>query len=219
MMCLALSRGSIIKDIEGEDQKEEEKREDCEICFEKVRELCESQKYRQRLEKPEERILPELQDCVSLLIRSTKSSCDLAVKHPLFWNELKKFEFIAHFSDYVLQFKEDTIIEASREFKKIDRSVCNWGSRIHPDLYFCLSQEGRYHYNRGSLRDLFRIIRNNGRHFQSLPERGRDYFKNDFLAYISYFLERFPYIVLFGYRVAEEYGLFSKKLFKDAFDQ
>ncbi|KAH9387313.1 uncharacterized protein NEMAJ01_2209 [Nematocida major] len=141
------------------------------------------------------------------------------IPHPVFWTPQQSLEFLSLFSDYVFDHPSEQVIETSKISQKLECDWSNWDVYLDVDLLEDLTRSGRYYYNTKSTRDLLRLIRNNGRHFQSIPESGRAHFNNDLATYIAYFLSRYPYIVLFSYYIAGEHGLHNEKFFLDIFQQ
>ncbi|KAI5180513.1 hypothetical protein NEOKW01_0817 [Nematocida sp. AWRm80] len=171
----------------------------------------------------ENRVQLEVLDCISYLLTPVKEiepeTEEYQINnHPVFWSHKEIFEFIAHLSDYIFDHPQELVIESSNILKNAFIDQSNWDVYIETDLYSCLVRNGKYYYNTTAIRDLFRLIRNNGRHFQSIPENIRHkYFNNEIDNYTKYFLSRFPYLILLGYYVAKEKRLFEGKLFKQIF--
>lgn len=157
----------------------------------------------------------EALDCISMLLEDSQKSYRYIATHPVFWSAVRKFEFLSLFSDYIFDHPQDRIIESSRVISTMDIDQSNWDVYIDIDLLSHLIRYGKYYYNTRAIRDLYRLIRNNGRHFQSIPLEGREYFSNTFGVYIKYFLDLFPYLILLAHTVCEEQKLFDKKIFHE----
>ncbi|KAI5187353.1 hypothetical protein NEHOM01_2115 [Nematocida homosporus] len=157
----------------------------------------------------------EVLDCIVQLLSPDLPNLDQIITHPVFWSSSGRFEFIALFSDYLFDHPEDKVIETSQIMAKTEMDWSNWDVYLNLDLYNHLIRYGKYLYNTKVIRDLYRIFRNNGRHFQSIPDPGRHFFQNTLQNYINYFLDTYPYLTLFGHAVASEYRLFERKLFQE----
>lgn len=141
-----------------------------------------------------------LVDEASLGVEAAKR--ELIKTHVLFWGAEKKFEFLATLSDYIFDHPQDGVIEKSPLYKSKHRPR-SWASAIDSGLMESFTRGGKYVYNHSQLRDLYRIVRNNGRHFQSIPSALRqEHFGDEFAGYVGYFLGRFPFLGLFAYYLA-----------------
>lgn len=159
----------------------------------------------------------ELFDWISSLMDN--SIIDSEIPHPVFWTGVQSFEFLSLFSDFVFDHASMQVLETSKIVLSLEVDMSNWDVYLDVSILEHLTRNGKYYYNTKVLRDLLRLIRNNGRHFQSIPAPGREYFNNELSTYISYFLNRYPYIVLLVYYVANEYKLLNEKIFREVFQQ
>ncbi|EIJ89504.1 hypothetical protein NEPAR05_1846 [Nematocida parisii] len=157
----------------------------------------------------------ELFDWISSLVTSTVIPSK--VPHPLFWTNTQSLEFLSLFSDFVFDHPKLKVLETSRITFLMQSDPSNWDVYINADLLNYLTRNGKYYYNTKALRDLLRLIRNNGRHFQSIPTPGQEYFNREISVFITYFFKKFSYIILFIYYTAEEYGLLNEKIFVEVF--
>lgn len=165
----------------------------------------------------------EVLDWISYLIsqepyNNRKSIKPIGNIHPVFWSTTQSLEFICLFSDFVFDHPELSVLETSKISHSLIRDMTNWDAYIDKSLLDHLTRNGKYYYNTKHIRDLLRLIRNNGRHFQSIPEDGRRHFNNEIATYTTYFLSKFPYLVLFLYYTAEEHCITTdSKIFKEIF--
>ncbi|KAI5166711.1 hypothetical protein NEIRO02_1355 [Nematocida sp. AWRm79] len=157
----------------------------------------------------------ELFDWISSLVNN--AVVPSKVPHPLFWTNTQSLEFLSLFSDFVFDHPKLKVLETSRITFLMQSDPSNWDVYIDADLLNYLTRNGKYYYNTKALRDLLRLIRNNGRHFQSIPTPGQEYFNREISVFITYFFKKFSYIILFIYYTAEEYGLLNEKIFVEIF--
>ncbi|KAI5160632.1 hypothetical protein NEAUS03_1277 [Nematocida ausubeli] len=147
----------------------------------------------------------------------TNTTVQSPVPHPIFWTHTQSLEFLSLFSDFVFDHPAMLVLETSKIGLTITADMSNWDVYIDIDLLNHLTRNGKYYYNTKVLRDLLRLIRNNGRHFQSIPAEGREYFEDKVSIFLSFFLKKFAYIILLIYYTAEEYGLLHEKIFVEIF--
>ncbi|KAI5193232.1 hypothetical protein NEMIN01_2429 [Nematocida minor] len=157
----------------------------------------------------------ELLDWIASLLSS--EPFDGSIIHPFFWTNAQSLEFLSLLSDFIFDNPEGLILESSSIVLSSVMDLSNWDVYLDVSLLTHLTRGGRYYYNTKVLRDLFRLIRNNGRHFQSIPEEGRLYFNNEVSNYSEYFLTKYPQITLLSYYVAQEYSLLDHKIFSEIF--
>ncbi|KAI5172884.1 hypothetical protein NEFER03_1900 [Nematocida sp. LUAm3] len=187
------------------------------ISAKQIQNIVRQHEYRKypkwRIESRSQRTLEAL-DCINLLINGKYTEKKEAWIHPLFWSLTQRFEFLALLSDYIFDHPIDRVIESSKLLEATEIDYSKWTVYIPKPVLDALTRNGKYYYNSKALRDLYRIIRNNGRHFQSIPEDGQEFFQRRFPDYFAYFQETYPYLILFGYNIAVEHSLFEKKVFQ-----
>lgn len=157
----------------------------------------------------------EMLDCMSVFADTQVMSFSAVAMHPFFWTLTQRFEFLALLSDYIFDHPAERIIEDSRVLQATELDYSQWDVYIDLGAFEALTRSGRYYYNTKTIRDLLRMIRNNGRHFQSIPETATEYLGHSLLEYTEYFIEKYPYLVLFGHIIATEKNLFAKNVFRE----
>ncbi|KAF9763882.1 Serine/threonine-protein kinase/endoribonuclease IRE2 [Nosema granulosis] len=114
--------------------------------------------------------------------------------HPYFWNASTVFEFIAHYSD---------ILEGSpTEVKKLERNKGriferSWNLYLDRMIEDELSVFRIYNYN--SAKDLVRVIRNKGRHYNQIPNCVKEIYTSFPEGFISYWSNLFPGLLIVCY--------------------
>lgn len=117
------------------------------------------------------------------------------VAHPYFWNNEKKFNFIANLSDFL----ENKSEEGKRVFLRLERNKNKlfqhtWSNSI--DTLIENELKNFRFYNLGSVKGLLRAIRNKGRHYKELPEEIKAIYGNFPDGYMNYYIERFPSLLM-----------------------
>ncbi|EOB14063.1 Serine/threonine-protein kinase/endoribonuclease IRE1 [Nosema bombycis CQ1] len=114
--------------------------------------------------------------------------------HPFFWDDSSKFEFIARYSD---------ILEGNPiQVKKIERNKTRiftkpWNSYLCSLVSEELSVFRLYNFN--SARDLIRVIRNKGRHYNQIPGNVKEVYRTFPGGFMSYWCGLFPGLLIVCY--------------------
>lgn len=114
--------------------------------------------------------------------------------HPYFLSSSTVFEFIAHYSD---------ILEgSSTEVKKLERNKGrifdkSWNLYLDRMIEDELSVFRIYNYN--SAKDLVRVIRNKGRHYNQIPSCVKEIYKSFPDGFVSYWCNLFPGLLIVCY--------------------
>ncbi|KAG4305306.1 hypothetical protein PORY_001476 [Pneumocystis oryctolagi] len=126
------------------------------------------------------------------------------VKHPYFWTSEKKLSFLVDVSD---RFEAEKCHPSSELLLFLERDVLNiigrnWQKKINKHI---LENSGKFRkYDGTKLLDLLRILRNKKNHYQNLPFNVREILGPPPDLYLSYFMTRFPHLLLHCYYVKEK---------------
>ncbi|WUR04408.1 serine/threonine-protein kinase/endoribonuclease IRE1 (ERN1) [Vairimorpha necatrix] len=129
-------------------------------------------------------------------------------KHPYFWSHEKIFNFLANYSD---------IVEgSSSQTRKLERNKSRifempWNNFLENVLLEELEIFRTYNYN--NAKDLIRVIRNKGRHYNQIPEAVKDFYQSFPVGFVDYWTGVFPRLLIVCYNCGE--SLKDNELIKD----
>ncbi|KAK9823205.1 hypothetical protein WJX72_001091 [[Myrmecia] bisecta] len=140
----------------------------------------------------------------ALLAKDPKKrpSMRAVMAHPMWWPPATRLAFLIHTSDRVENEdrEEDQTLLRVLERCAPDAVGQDWAARLEGEL---LANLGRYRkYNRSSLRDLLRVVRNKHNHFREMPEALQHKLAPVPEGFLGYFTSRFPQLLLTTYAFA-----------------
>lgn len=146
-------------------------------------------------------------DLIYHTIKNKTTMAKLA-KHPYFWSQERIFNFLANFSDLVEG--------SSSQIRRLERNKNRifempWDNYLD-DIVKDELEVFRY-YNYNNARDLIRVIRNKGRHYNQIPEVVQEIYKSFPNGFIDYWMTIFPKLLIVCYNCGE--SLKDNDLLKD----
>ncbi|KTW30630.1 hypothetical protein T552_00346 [Pneumocystis carinii B80] len=134
-----------------------------------------------------------------------RPDAEFIVKHPYFWSPEKKLSFLIDASD---RFETEKHQSSSELLQFLEKDVLkiigrNWLKKINKHI---LENSGRFRkYDGTKLLDLLRILRNKKNHYQNLPLHVQEILGPPPDLYLSYFMTRFPYLLLHCYYIVKRF--------------
>ncbi|KAK1347333.1 serine/threonine-protein kinase/endoribonuclease [Hamiltosporidium tvaerminnensis] len=132
--------------------------------------------------------------------------------HPYFWDNEKKFNFLANLSDIL----ENKTEESKRVFLRLERNkrkVFNKSWILYLDKRIEEELNIFRNYNFSTLKGLLRAIRNKGRHYKELPSEIKQLYISFPEGYVDYYVKRFPSLLMTCYYSAK--CISTEELLKD----
>eukprot|EP00158_Paraphelidium_tribonemae_P006728 Partr_v1_DN27952_c0_g1_i1_m12061 putative Endoplasmic reticulum to nucleus signaling len=130
-----------------------------------------------------------------------------SLEHVAFWSPSRRLSFLLDLSDRLDA--EDRDGELYQRFQALGRRVISkrgWMDKVDQELFHDL---GKYRkYDKDSLADLLRAIRNKKHHYQELPTQMKQLFGSIPEGYYEYFRKRFPKLDVVAYQFVDETELF-----------
>ncbi|XP_076808770.1 serine/threonine-protein kinase/endoribonuclease IRE1-like isoform X2 [Clavelina lepadiformis] len=132
---------------------------------------------------------------------SLRPKSDTILKHPLFWDSVKKLQFFEDVSDRIEKEPLESItmqqIDKDSFFGVRNGIQRDWIQHLCPPLQDDLHKFRAY--KAGSVRDLLRAIRNKKHHYRELPTRVKQSLGSVPDEYLHYFTSRFPRLLIHSY--------------------
>jgi len=128
--------------------------------------------------------------------RPTAREC---LRHPFFWSDDTRLEFLVEFSDRIEQ--EEALSPVSLLLETGAAKVIGryWDAKL--DKALTEDMEKYRKYDRSSLRDCLRVIRNKRHHFNELQPQLRRQLAPLPSAFLAYFESRFPSLLMHCFKV------------------
>lgn len=119
-------------------------------------------------------------------------------KHPYFWSHERIFLFLANYSD-VLEGSISACKKLERNKSRIFDS--SWNTPLDTLIKDELSIFRNYNYN--NAKDLVRVIRNSGRHYNQIPEVLKEFYGQFPVGFVNYWTKLFPGLLIVCYNCGE----------------
>lgn len=119
-------------------------------------------------------------------------------KHPFFWSYERIFLFLANYSD-VLEGSLPACKKLERNKSRIFNS--SWISSLDTLIKDELNIFRNYNYN--NAKDLVRVIRNMGRHYNQIPEVLKEFYGQFPRGFVNYWTTLFPGLLIVCYNCGE----------------
>ncbi|KAK6090036.1 hypothetical protein P3W45_000924 [Vairimorpha bombi] len=129
-------------------------------------------------------------------------------KHPYFWSEERIFNFLANYSD-VLEGSSSQCRRLERNRGRIFEN--QWNSYLDDTVKDELEVFRFYNYN--NAKDLIRVIRNKGRHYNQIPDVVKEIYVSFPNGFVNYWMKTFPHLLIICYNCGE--SLKDNELLKD----
>lgn len=148
----------------------------------------------------------EAKDLVSKMISrdpNLRPSTDEVLKHPFFWNDAKKLDFLLKVSDRFEIEKRDPPSELLQKLEEIAPDVIadDWCCKFEKSFMDNLGKYRKYHPDR--VMDLLRALRNKYHHFNDLPPDLTLKMSPLPDGFYRYFNKKFPNLLMEIYGVVE----------------
>lgn len=134
-----------------------------------------------------------------------RPDANFVVKHPYFWSSEKKLSFLIDASDRFEMEKRQPFSELLQFLEKDVLKIIgrNWMKKINKHI---VESSGKFRkYDGSKLLDLLRILRNKKNHYQNLPYHVQEILGPPPDLYLSYFMTRFPYLLLHCYYIVKRF--------------
>ncbi|KAJ3632089.1 hypothetical protein Zmor_022110 [Zophobas morio] len=163
---------------------------------------------------------PEALNLIAKMISlecSERPTIKEVLKHPFFWSNKKKLQFLTDLSDWVETEKFESSSNLLSLLQKNASQIygANWKTFLHEELVENLEQFRSYHGWR--LRDLLRCIRNKKSHYSELSIALQQILGPIPDEYSRYFTSRFPKLLISLYLFILENNLASTAKFERYF--
>jgi serine/threonine-protein kinase/endoribonuclease IRE1 len=169
--------------------------------------------------------LDSVPDAADLILRlidrrpEKRPNCQQILAHPYFWPAQKQVAFLQDLSDR-FEFEDrkpsSAIIDAFESRRKVIFEGNNaWNRLLDSKVWYDLCSYRRY--NGHSARDLLRALRNKRSHFHELSKELRAIVGETPEAFMGYFLERFPRLLIEAYRLVETTELRNENTFASVY--
>lgn len=121
--------------------------------------------------------------------------------HPFFWSDRKIFNFIANLSDIV-----ERTPGVGRTLENNRHRIFEepWNTHLDQVVKQDLLTFRLYNFNR--VRDLLRVIRNKGRHYNELPDSVKSFYNGYVSGFTQYWLKKFPSLLLVCYQCGKRFS-------------
>lgn len=148
--------------------------------------------------------IPEAYDLISKMIHVEPDSRLLSFdchKHPFFWDDSKKLQFLLAVSDKIEKSDPMSEIRVTTELSSVDLIGNDWSIFVDSDLLVDSRKHRKYNFS--SVRDYLRLIRNKWHHFDELPETlqyklgGHE----NVTKYLLYFTQYTPKLLFYCYQL------------------
>ena len=128
-----------------------------------------------------------------------------ALDHPLFWSDERRLLFLEEVSDRVEIASAELMDPLRTALEAGVQSVvgADWRARLDTGLLDNLVKYRKYESN--SIRDLLRVIRNKRHHYRDLPADVQQLLGPLPSGFLSYFLCRFPRLLLHAYKAVQQH--------------
>lgn len=133
-----------------------------------------------------------------------RTTAQKVTNNPLFWKADKLLNFIVDISNKLE--KRDSLSEIMRnEIKIIEVDVVgdDWFQKLDAAVVGNLQQ--RRGYNKGSMEDLIRAIRNKRAHYEETSQEIKEFFGELPDKFLRYWLNRFPKLIHMLYSIANRH--------------
>ncbi|ONH68072.1 Serine/threonine-protein kinase/endoribonuclease IRE1 [Cyberlindnera fabianii] len=149
----------------------------------------------------------EARDLISKMIARNpklRPNTDQVLKHPFFWNNAKKLEFLLKVSDRYEVEQRDPPSELLQKLEAVAFNVIgdDWCCKMEKMFMDNLGKYRKYHGHR--LMDLLRALRNKYHHFNDLPAELVPRMSPLPDGFYQYFNKKFPNLLMEIYWVVEE---------------
>ncbi|KAL2315212.1 Sensor for unfolded proteins in the ER ire1 [Schizosaccharomyces pombe] len=144
---------------------------------------------------------------------SKRPTIEVVLNHPLFWDYAKKLDFLIDVSDRFEVEERDPPSPLLQMLENNSKSVIgeNWTTCLHSSL---VDNLGKYRkYDGSKILDILRVLRNKRHHYQDLPESVRRVLGDLPDGFTSYFVEKFPMLLLHCYHLVKDV-LYEESQFK-----
>lgn len=138
------------------------------------------------------------------------------LKHPLFWSQEKRLDFLLKASDRFDIESRDPPSELLLQLEANAPKVVgdDWHTKLHQEFIDNLGKYRKYHGDR--ILDLLRAMRNKSHHFNDLPAAVRELMEPYPQGYLGYFTTKFPFLLMTIYYVVKN-SLANEPMFKSFF--
>lgn len=146
--------------------------------------------------RPEAAELVLMMTAAEPTLRCSATDC---LRHPLFWDDQKRLQFLLDVSDRVESEPETSSIRLMLERSDLAPLVVSqdWSLLLDQSL---IDNLGKYRkYNFSSVRDALRVIRNKKNHFADLPHDVKNMLGPLPHGFLAYFTSRMPLLLLYCY--------------------
>ncbi|PJF18206.1 IRE1 [Paramicrosporidium saccamoebae] len=148
-----------------------------------------------------------------------RPTCPQILAHPFYWGAQKQVAFLLDLSDR-FEFEDRqpsskilAAFEARR--KSIFEGNNGWHKLLDSAVWYDLCSYRKY--NGHSARDLLRALRNKRSHFHELSPEIRAILGETPEAFMNYFLNRFPRLLIEAYRLVETTGMKNENPFSSSY--
>lgn len=140
-------------------------------------------------------------------------------RHPYFWGPAEKLSFLQDVSDRVESEPRDPPSEHLKQLESGAHNVvgADWLRKFDRIL---VEDMRKYRFYDGTLaRDLLRVLRNSKHHYRDLPPAAQKALGEIPDVFLSYFTDRFPYLLMHVYNFVDSNSLLSSEtLFRGYFE-
>ncbi|GAB4833030.1 hypothetical protein Ancab_007053 [Ancistrocladus abbreviatus] len=152
--------------------------------------------------------IPEAVDLIARLLDPNPELRPKAMEvlhHPLFWSSDTRLSFLRDASDRVELEDRESESEVLKALEGIASSALGgkWDEKLETSFINNISKYRRYKYD--SVRDLLRVIRNKLNHYRELPKEIQETLGSVPGGFDSYFMSRFPRLLIEVYKVIHRY--------------
>jgi serine/threonine-protein kinase/endoribonuclease IRE1 len=138
------------------------------------------------------------------------------LKHPLFWSQEKRLDFLLKVSD---RFDIESRDPPSKLLSLLEANASkvvgdDWHDKLNQEFIDNLGKYRKYHGDR--ILDLLRAMRNKSHHFNDLPAAVRALMEPYPQGYLGYFTAKFPFLLMTIYYVVKN-NLANEPMFRSFF--
>lgn len=153
---------------------------------------------------------PEAAELVMMMTSSdpnSRCSIDDAVKHPLFWDDEKRLQFLLDCSDRVECEPESSSLRLALERSDLAPLIVSldWSQLLDQSLIDNLGRYRKYAFD--SIRDALRVIRNKKNHYADLPTDVKEMLGPLPHGFLAYFTTRMPLLLMYCYAFICNYAV------------